>query len=291
MIMAPLKPLFAPTTTPPESALDTKAPRQRLLLNNFHPSSWFLLAASLQGLLTWLFPTAFTFIPAALILAYRGVNVLLMTYGLKANPAMDGVITQKFSAQIPDENGDFGERPSRDSVVVLLLGAKSNHPLGILTPGFQKTGQYFDSMGRDLEKNREEYGYLTSTSYIANNDASHSAASGTLTVYYFRSMAGLHRFAHAPAHRAGWDWWNHTVKEHPYLSIMHEVYEAPAGAWESIYVNYKPIGLATAVFPVKSAGGEDGDKESGEKQWMGSIVDASRGNMKLAKNRLGWDAK
>lgn len=98
----------------------------QLLLNNFHPSSWFLLAASLQGLLTWLFPTAFTFIPAVLILAYRGVDVLLMTYGLKANPAMDGVITQKFSAQIPDENGDFGERPSRDSVVVLLLGAKSN---------------------------------------------------------------------------------------------------------------------------------------------------------------------
>lgn len=61
-------------------------------------------------------------------------------------------------------------------------------------------------------------------------------------------MAGLHRFAHAPAHRAGWDWWNRTVKEHPYLSIMHEVYEAPAGAWESIYVNYKPIGLGTCFW-------------------------------------------
>ena len=64
-----------------------------------------------------------------------------------------------------------------------------------------------------------------------------------MTVYYFRSMAGLHKFAHAPAHRAGWNWWNRTVKEHPHISIMHEVYEAPAGAWESIYVNYKPIGL------------------------------------------------
>lgn len=61
-----------------------------------------------------------------LILAYRGVDVLLMTYGLKSNPAMNGVIAQKLSAQIPDEDGDFGDRPSRDSVVVLLLGAKSN---------------------------------------------------------------------------------------------------------------------------------------------------------------------
>lgn len=49
--------------------------------------------------------------------------------------------------------------------------------------------------------------------------------------------------------------------------------------------------IATAVFPVKSAGGEDGEKEGGKKQWVGSIVDASRANMKLAKNRLGWDAK
>lgn len=127
-----------------------------------------------------------------------------------------------------------------------------------------------------------------------------------MTVYYFRSMAGLHKFAHAPAHRAGWNWWNRTVKEHPHISIMHEVYEAPAGAWESIYVNYKPIGLgmlsipivvwwianvvglATAMFPVRSAGG---DEKGVSKQWMGSLVDASRANMKLAKNRLGWDIR
>lgn len=43
------------------------------------------------------------------------------------------------------------------------------------------------------------------------------------------------------------------------------------------------------MFPVKSAGGYE--KEGVSKQWMGSIVDASRANMKLAKNRLGWDAK
>ncbi|OJJ56089.1 hypothetical protein ASPSYDRAFT_207819 [Aspergillus sydowii CBS 593.65] len=286
--MAPLQPLFAPTTTPPESSLGRRIPLQTLLLNNFQPSSWFLLAASLQGLLTWLFPTALTFIPAVLVLAYRGLDVLLMTYGLKSNPAMDGIIPQKFSAQIPDQYGDFGDRPSRDGVVVLLLGAKSNHPLGILSPGFQKVGDYFTSMVKDLEQNREEYGYLTSSSYISNNDEAHNAARGQLTVYYFRSMAGLHRFAHAPAHRAGWDWWNRTVKDHPHISIMHEVYEAPAGAWESIYINYKPIGLATAMFPVKSVGGGDGEKP---KQWMGSIVDASRANMKSAKNRLGWETK
>lgn len=42
------------------------------------------------------------------------------------------------------------------------------------------------------------------------------------------------------------------------------------------------------MFPVKSVGGGDGEKP---KQWMGSIVDASRANMKSAKNRLGWETK
>lgn len=97
----------------------------QLLFDNFQPSTWFLAAASLQGIITWLFPTAFTFIPALLILAYRALDVLLIIYGVRPNPVMDGVIPNKFSAQIPDENGDF-DKPSRDSVVVLLLGAKSN---------------------------------------------------------------------------------------------------------------------------------------------------------------------
>ncbi|KAL4923546.1 monooxygenase fmaE [Aspergillus undulatus] len=279
--MAPLQPLFGPTTVPPESQLDRKITRRTLLLNNFQPSSWFLLAASLQGLLTWLFPTALTFIPAVLILAYRALDVLLTMYGLKSNPAMDGVITRKFSAQLPDQNGEFGERSSRDSVAVLLLGAKSNHPLGILYPAFLKVGGYLEDMVRDLEANREEYGFLTSTSYISNTDSTHNAAQATMTVYYFRTMAGVHKFAHGPMHRAGWDWWNRTAAEHPDISIMHEVYEAPAGQWETVYINYKPTGLASAVFPVS------GEGEKGEKKWVGSIVGAEGANMKSARMRLG----
>jgi hypothetical protein len=78
--------------------------------------------------LTWVFPSAFKFtvIPALLILLYRAIDVLLIMYGAKRNPAMDGIIREKFSAQIPFEDGSFGERPSRDKVTVLILGSKSN---------------------------------------------------------------------------------------------------------------------------------------------------------------------
>ncbi|KAL4952183.1 hypothetical protein BDW69DRAFT_185641 [Aspergillus filifer] len=279
--MPPLQPLFGPKTKLPQSQLNRKLPKRALLLNNFQPSSWFLLAASLQGVLTWLFPTALTFLPAIAILAYRSLDVLLQIYGLKTNPAMEDVIVKKVSAQLPDENGDFGDRPSSDNVIVLLLGAKSNHPLGILYPGFTELGRYQDGMTQDLETNREEYGFLTSTCYISNDDATLNASSAVMTVYYFRNKAGLEKFIQGPSHRAGWNWWNKTVKQHPDLSIMHELYESKPGSWENVYINYKPTGLATAIFPVK------GEKEGGEKKWIGSIVDASKANMKSSRARLG----
>lgn len=69
-----------------------------------------------------------------------------------------------------------------------------------------------------------------------------------MTVFYFQSLEGLRRFSHGPSHRAGWDWWNRTVKEHPDLSIMHEVYEAPAGSWENVYINYWPTSFGMYTF-------------------------------------------
>ncbi|KAL2826723.1 hypothetical protein BJY01DRAFT_145128 [Aspergillus pseudoustus] len=284
--MAPLKPLFAPTTTPPPASSDNKVGRLALLHNNFQFTTWLLAAAAAQGIFTWLFPTAFTFIPALLILGYRVIDVFLIMYGIKPNPYMDGVINHKFSAQLPFEDGSFGERPSRDKMVVLILGSKSNHPLGIFSPAYQKVGQLFADMVEDLEQNRDEYSYLTNTRWISNTDTTINAAREIMTVFYFRSMEGVHKFAHAAAHRKGWDWWNRTAKEHPDISICHEVYEAQAGHWENVYVNYRPMGLATAQFPLKTSGEKEGEK----KQWVGAIVDASKANMKNAKARLGWDS-
>lgn len=33
------------------------------------------------------------------------------------------------------------------------------------------------------------------------------------------------------------------MAEHDHLGIMHEVYAAPAGAWENINVNFVPFGM------------------------------------------------
>lgn len=96
------------------------------------------------------------------------------------------------TAQIPDENGDFGDKPSSQTVVVLLLGSRTNKyvysllrsiltepnavacidaclhtsvltcsapsPLGIFYPAFKEMNNLLVDMLHDLESNREDYG-------------------------------------------------------------------------------------------------------------------------------------
>ena len=59
---------------------------------------------------------------------------------------MDGVIKKKVTAQIPDHKGNFPEAASGKDVVVLLLGAKSNGPLGMFEPEFKIQGDYIREM-------------------------------------------------------------------------------------------------------------------------------------------------
>lgn len=63
------------------------------------------------------------------------------------------------------------------------------------------------------------------------------------TLSYWRDLKSLHDFTFGPAHRAGWDWWNSTVKQHPHLGIFHEVYVVPKDQWTNVYVNFPPFGM------------------------------------------------
>ncbi|KAH6604517.1 hypothetical protein Trco_006224 [Trichoderma cornu-damae] len=68
-------------------------------------------------------------------------------------------------------------------------------------------------------------------------------ANGFMTCCYFRSVEDIHRFAHSPVHREGWNWWNSFTDSNPHLSIMHEVYSAPKKNWENIFINYHLTGI------------------------------------------------
>ncbi|KAJ9294551.1 hypothetical protein DTO271G3_6819 [Paecilomyces variotii] len=280
--MPALKPIFPPTNTGPQSVFANKDGFKMVLNNNFSPSSWLLAAAAVQGVITWLFPTVLSFLPALFILGYRVLDMVLIIYGFRQNRYMNGTVGRKTTAQIPDENGDFGDKPSNATVVVLLLGLRTNHPLGIFYPGFQKINTYFVNMMKDLESNREDYGYLTTSSWISSSDR--AAGSELLNIYYFRSMEGLLKFAHNPSHSAGVNWWNKTIKEHRDISIMHEVYEAEPGHWENIYENYWPASFASTKYPVKNQTADE--KDAAPQQWVNGMVDAATGSLNSSMKRM-----
>ena len=115
------------------------------------------------------------------------------------------------------------------------------------------------------------------SSWISNGDR--ATNNELLQVCYFRSVDGLHAFAHSPAHRQGWTWFNGIVATTPHLSIFHETYAVPKGSWESIYVNSHANGIGATTFKAT-------DKESGEERWQSPIVGASRGLLRTSAGRM-----
>lgn len=60
----------------------------------------------------------------------------------------------------------------------------------------------------------------------------------------------------------------------------HEVFEAPMGSWEGIYVNYRPSGICATTFKAV-------DEASGEERWMSPLQDASKGRYRTHEGRVG----
>lgn len=200
-----------------------------------------------------------------------------MSVGWLHNTYQDDIIHKKFSAQFPDEEGKYGNKPADTDVVVFLIGTRCNHPLGLLAPGFKELGGYFPSMTKDLEQHADEFGFLGMTAWLNSSDR--TTQSEIMSVGYFKTTEGLHAFAHSKYHREGWDWWNRNIKNHPHLSIFHETYHVPKGHWENIYVNSHTSGVTSTTFKYT-------DEMTGMDKWASPVVDASKGVLKTSGGRM-----
>jgi Domain of unknown function (DUF4188) len=121
-------------------------------------------------------------IPAVIIVA-KVSNTLMQLLGLKLDPYSQGLVTGKFSAQLPNDDGTYGPTPATKGVTVLLIGATVNHPLGILAPGFKETGEFMMRMQKDISKRAEEYGMLGSSMWMATE---RDTSNGNMSVMYFK---------------------------------------------------------------------------------------------------------
>ena len=200
------------------------------------------------------------------------------------NPYLAGAIPGKATAQLPAGDGSgartaLGEQP----VVLALLGMQINHPLGLFAPGVRVLGQHFAAMEAEMRAQADAYGLLGASSW--RGDQHRDTANQALYLFYFRDVAGLQRFAHGPAHRAGWDAYNRAGHRH--VGFMHEVFSVPRRAYESVYLNCAPNLLgATSVKRVQDDRGNALD----EPEWMNPLVAADKGVMRSSLGRLGRSA-
>lgn len=250
--------------------------RIQLLRDNFSIPTWLCIGAILQGSL-FLAVGRVALLPAVIYLSYHTLVAYAMSVGWMRNTYMDGIITKKFSAQFPDERGEYGTKPADSDVVVFLIGTRCNHPLGLLAPGFREFGTYFPRMVKDLEAHADEYGFLGMTSWL--NTDNRTSKSELMYVGYFRTTEGLHNFAHSEYHMGGWRWWNRHVKQYPHISIWHETYHVPKGHWESIYVNSHASGINSTTFRYE-------DEATEKEMWASPVVDATKGLLKTSAGRM-----
>ncbi|KAK9452458.1 hypothetical protein V1511DRAFT_200246 [Dipodascopsis uninucleata] len=252
-----------------------------LIRDQFSITTWLLFGAAIQSTCFMLpIPRAYVIAPSIFYLSLKALSTLLITLNITTNTFLDGTLATKFTALIPNSDGTFASHstPKEDDtrIAVLLLGFRVNHPLGILAPGAKETSDHFATMIESLESNSQTNGYLGSTSYL-NASGSRPTKSELMITFYFRSLDHIHHFAHGPVHRDGWNWWNKTIKAHRHLSIMHEVYEAPKGKFENVFVNANPEGISATVYPIQ-------DKD-GKISWLSPIVDATKGQLASSAGR------
>ncbi|KAK3073157.1 hypothetical protein LTR53_005494 [Teratosphaeriaceae sp. CCFEE 6253] len=249
---------------------------RQLIRNQLTITTWLCLGAIAQGTL-FLAVGRLALVPAVLVVVYKVLVTYLQCIGMVRNPHMDGVLMKKFAAQFPDEAGNYGATPANNGLCVFLIGARSNHPLGAFGPHFKELGDFFDSMAKNLDAHADDFDFLGMTNWTNAGDRQTSPEG--LSVAYFRSVEGLHKFAHSDFHRGGWDWWNKGYAQMPHLSIYHEIYQVPKGGWESIYVNSQASGINSTTSRFV-------DRDSGKTMWASPVVDASKGLLKTSAGRM-----
>src|SRR3954467_3182611 len=101
------------------------------------------MGAALQSIIVLLAPSRYAVLPAILFLTLRISDTMLITWGWKRNPYMDGAIMQKVSAQVVNKDGKIPEEAAGEKVAIMFLGSRSNHPLGLFAPGYKDLGKHF----------------------------------------------------------------------------------------------------------------------------------------------------
>ena len=100
------------------------------------------------------------------------IDTAMITYNLKPNPYLKDMLPKKTTA-LPRARDGTLSGAGKEKIAVLLLGAKSNHPLGFFALDFSKVGDYLKKMSDLLENDTtQESGCQYSVQYPNQIDKS-----------------------------------------------------------------------------------------------------------------------
>ncbi|KAF4988018.1 hypothetical protein FDECE_15219 [Fusarium decemcellulare] len=275
-------PEFQPKLAPTRKPLTyiPKAETFFIFKDGLKPHTVVLVGSILQLVLCAALPLRWAIVPPAILVLNSAITTILQVQSPKSNEYNENVVPGRATAQLPNSNGDFGNKPGAKPVVVFHLGVQVNHPLGLAAPSFNKVAEYFLAMQKELSNRREDFGMLGFSNWRGDERRSNNTL---LLVYYFRDIEGLHRFAHEELHRKAWDWISKSKLKH--IGIFHETFCVPAHAYETVYVNCHPVMLGRAS--VKTTGVQKEEEET----WVNSLVSADIPTLKTQWARLSGDEK
>ena len=74
------------------------------------------------------------------------------------------------------------------------------------------------------------------------------------------------------------------MKDHDHIGLMHEVFEAPRGLWEGVYINFQPVDMGATTY-LKKGGKLEGGQVTDE--WISPLLDANKGKLRTSNGRRG----
>ncbi|KAM0327199.1 hypothetical protein ACHAQA_006332 [Verticillium albo-atrum] len=209
--------------------------------DQFAVPTLLLLGSLIQILLSALLPAHYAFMPVLTLIPYALFPTIQTLLSPGANTYIANSIGHKTTALLPDSPG----------IVVLHLGIRFNHPLGVLAPGGKEMGRFFSGLNESLQNSAHEHGFLGVESYRGE---ARSSKNTQLSVYYFTDLASLRRFVDGPLHREAVTWWAAQSKAMRHIGIYHEVFYARRGEWETVYDNMPPTLLGSTHIPLEGGG-------------------------------------
>ena len=277
----------------------TRHPVQQDLFS-FHVKDLFtipqllLAGALLQILALAVLPTRYALIPTGLLLAHSITTTVMYSISPSTSPFAQGVIRGRVSAQLPNASYDprssgegaaslYGNQAASKGVVVLHLGVRFTHPLGVFAPGGRDIGDLFAACNRDVVARAKDYGCIGVSSWRAGERGSQNSF---MYIYYFRNIEGLNAFAHDKIHRDAWTWYNDFGKKHGFnhIGVFHEAFVSKPGTYETIYVNMPPVMMGAANVQARN-------DQTGEDEWMRPLVDANVPALRSQFGRMGKSTK